>query len=51
MGQRLGAATTDQCGRFRMAVVIIALVSVGLYQLSGRTGAAEPVISDLSLRR
>ena len=42
---------TDQCVRLGMARVIIALVSVGLYQFSGRAAAVEPVVTDFSLRR
>jgi len=34
----------DQCVRLGMAIVIIALISVALYQFSGRAGAVEPVI-------
>jgi hypothetical protein len=40
----------DQWVRLGMAVVIIDLISIGLYQLSGRAGAVEPSISDFSLR-
>ncbi len=42
---------TDQCVRLGMTVVIIALVSIGLYQFSGHAGAVEPVVTDFSFRR
>ena len=41
----------DQLVRLGMAVVIIALISIGLYQFGGRASAVEPNISDFSLRR
>ncbi len=41
----------DQWVRLGMALAAIALVSIGLYQFSGRAGAGEPVVSDFSLRR
>ncbi len=41
----------DQCVRLGMAVAIIALVSLALYQFGGRAGAVEPIVSDFSLRR
>jgi hypothetical protein len=41
----------DQCVRLGMAVVIIALVSVALYEFSGRARAVEPVATDFSVRR
>lgn len=42
---------TDQWVRLGMAIVIIALISVGLYQFSGRAGAGEPNISGIAYRR
>ena len=44
---------TDQCHwvRLGMAIVIIALISLGLYQFSGRAGAVEPTVTGLSLHR
>jgi hypothetical protein len=41
----------DQWVRLGMAVVIIALISVGLYQFGGRASAVEPNVSDFSLKR
>jgi hypothetical protein len=41
---------TDQCVRLGMAIVIIALISVGLYQFSGRAGAFEPSLPGISYR-
>lgn len=35
----------DQCVRLGMAIVIIALVSLALYQFSGRASAVEPKIN------
>ncbi len=35
----------DQWVRLGMAIVIIALISIGLYQFSARAGAVEPNIS------
>ena len=42
---------TDQCVRLGMAVAIIALVSLALYEFSGRARAVEPVTADFSIRR
>jgi hypothetical protein len=33
----------DQCVRLCMAIVVIALISIALYQFSGRASAIEPV--------
>ncbi|HZL31701.1 MAG TPA: hypothetical protein VFC54_11680 [Pseudolabrys sp.] len=33
----------DQCVRLGMAIIIIALISLALYQFSGRAGASAPV--------
>jgi hypothetical protein len=41
----------DQWVRLGMALVVIALVSAGLYQFSGRAGAVEPTVKDFSIRR
>ena len=41
----------DAWVRLGMALVVIALVSAGLYQFSGRAGAVELVVNDFSLRR
>lgn len=41
---------TDQCVRLGMAIVIIALISLGLYQFSGRAGAVEPNINGITFR-
>lgn len=42
---------TDQCVRLGMAIVIIALVSLGLYQFSGRAGAFEPSLHGMTFRQ
>ena len=36
------ASMTDQCVRLGMAIVVIALISLALYQFSGRANAIEP---------
>jgi hypothetical protein len=41
----------DQCVRLGMAVVIIDLVSLALYEFSGRARAVEPVVNDFSVSR
>jgi len=41
----------DAWVRLGMAVVVIALVSIGLYQFSGRAGAVEQAVSDFNIRR
>jgi len=46
----MGTKMVDQWVRLGMALVIIALVSIGLYQFSGRAGAVEPNYSGLSFR-
>ena len=38
----MGTKATDQWVRLGMAIVIIALISLGLYQFSGRASAIEP---------
>jgi len=40
----------DQWVRLGMAIVIIALVSLGLYQFSGRASAIEPAVGGLTFR-
>ena len=40
----------DQWVRLGMAIVVIALISLGLYQFSGRAGAVEPVVHGFSYR-
>ena len=46
----MGTKMVDQWVRLGMALVIIALVSIGLYQFSWRAGAVEPNYSGLSFR-
>jgi hypothetical protein len=41
----------DAWVRLGMALVVIALVSITLYQFSGRANAVEPAVSGFSLRR
>jgi hypothetical protein len=41
----------DQWVRLGMAITIIALISVGLYQLSGRAGAVEPNLPGIAVQR
>lgn len=41
----MGAKMADQWVRLGMAIVIIALISIGLYQFSGRASAIEPTFS------
>jgi len=40
----------DQWVRLGMAIVIIALTSLGLYQFSGRASAIEPAFSGITFR-
>ena len=40
----------DQWVRLGMAIVIIALISIGLYQFSARAGAVEPNINPIVFR-
>lgn len=47
----MGTKQTDQWVRLGMAIVIIALISIGLYQFSGRAGAVEPNVSGIGYRR
>lgn len=44
------AGVADQCVRLGMAVVIIALISLCLYQFSRRTSAVEPTLSGIAYR-
>jgi len=46
----MGTKATDQWVRLGMAIVIIALISLGLYQFSGRASAIEKNISGIALR-
>jgi hypothetical protein len=41
----------DQSVRLGLVIVIIALVSVFLYQFGGRASAVEPDVASLSYRR
>lgn len=41
----------DQWVRLGMALVIIALISIALYQFGGRAGAVEPNVSILHFRQ
>jgi hypothetical protein len=44
------SSVTDQCVRLGMAIVIIALISLCLYQFSGRANAVEPALSGIADR-
>jgi hypothetical protein len=44
------ASAADQWVRLGMAIVIIAFISLGLYQFSGRASAVEPAYSGISYR-
>ena len=46
----MGTRLTDQCVRLGMAIVVIALISIALYQFSSRAGAFEPNASSISYR-
>jgi hypothetical protein len=48
--KKKGADMVDQWVRLGMAIVIIALVSIGLYQFSGRAGAVETNFSGIAYR-
>jgi hypothetical protein len=41
----------DQWVRLGTAIIIIALISIGLYQLSGRANAIQPVSPVLAYQR
>lgn len=46
------ATLMDQCVRLGMAIVLIALVSVTLYNFSSRTGSiGSGALTDISFRR
>ena len=42
---------TDQLVRLAMAIVIIALISATLYHFSGRAGASEQRVNEVTLKR
>jgi hypothetical protein len=48
--KKMGAKMADQWVRLGMAIVIIALISIGLYQFSGRASAVEPTVSGIAYR-
>lgn len=41
---------TDQCVRLGMAIVIIALISLFMYQISGRASAFVPAAQAIDVR-
>jgi len=41
----------DQWVRLGMAIIVIALISIGLYQFSGRARAVEPNVNSISFQR
>lgn len=41
----------EQLARLGLALAVIALISLGLYQFSGGAGAVEPGLSWLTYRR
>jgi hypothetical protein len=45
------AGIADQWVRLGMAIAILALISIGLYQLSGRAGAVEPAAPGFAFKR
>lgn len=45
----MSASLVDQCVRLGMAIVVIALISVALYQFSNRAHAVVPHIGPVSL--
>ena len=47
---RSHARIVDQWVRLGMAVVVIALISLALYQFSGRAGAFEPAATGIPYR-
>lgn len=50
-GPIMRATMMDQCVRLAMAIIIIALVSITLYNFSSRTGSVAPsAVGDLSYR-
>jgi hypothetical protein len=48
--QEMGAGMVDQWVRLGMAVVIIALISIALYQFGGRASAVEPNLNVINYR-
>ena len=46
----MGKSVAEQWVRLGMAIVMIALISLGLYQLSGRAGAFQPTYSGIVQR-
>ena len=48
--KKMGAKMADQWVRLGMAIVIIVLISIGLYQFSGRASAIEPTFSGITYR-
>ena len=46
----MGKSVTDQWVRLGMAIVIIALISLGLYQFSGRANAVAPTVGGIAYR-
>jgi hypothetical protein len=46
----MGAKMAGQWVQLGMAIVIIALVSIGLYQFSGRASAIEPAFNGITYR-
>ena len=44
------ASVAEQWVRLGMAIVIIALISIGLYQFSGRASAVEPSFNGIVYR-
>ena len=43
-------SVADQWVRLGMAIVIIALISLGLYQFGGRASAVQPTFSGMTQR-
>lgn len=46
----MGKSVADQWVRLGMAIVIIALISLCLYQFSGRASAVQPTFSGIAYR-
>lgn len=42
---------TDQCVRLGLAIAVIAMISLALYQFSGRASAVEPAVPGFGYRR
>lgn len=45
------ASVMDQCVRLAFAIILIALVSVGLYQIAGRASAFVPAAPIVGLAK